>query len=209
MTKTRKKTIALACAGACALGWLTLSPWANSSAQGVVFPDPNANCPPSECGHVSPLIPMQSAEAVHMGLVWKKGSQHPKVLFHARFPEYTPNDMADPALTELAIARGALTTAGNQFNSSLRDVLHGFDPFLGLGQDRSADDSFQRLTYGGRASTVTASGWMPCTSQTAIAARLSPSNPQTRSHRPGRSPRVIGPWIANATVGGAGVPIEN
>src|SRR2546430_13979276 len=57
--------------------------------------------------------------------------------------------MADPALVALAIARGALTTAGNQFNSSLRDLLHGFDPFLGLGQNRSANDSFQRLTYGG------------------------------------------------------------
>ena len=31
----------------------------------------------------------------------------------------------------------------------MRDVLHGFDPFLGLGTNRSADDSFQRLTYGG------------------------------------------------------------
>jgi hypothetical protein len=103
----------------------------------------------SVCGEVSPLIPMQSTEAVHMGLVWKKGSQNPKILFHARFPEYVPNDMADPALTDLAISLNALTTPGNQFNSSLRDVLHGFDPFLGLGQDRSADDSFQRLTYGG------------------------------------------------------------
>jgi Domain of unknown function (DUF1929)/Kelch motif len=149
MMKTQKKKIALGCAGACALGWLTLTSWSGSSAQGVVFPDPNANCPPSECGHVSPLIPMQSVEAVHMGLVWKKNSQNPKILFHARFPEYAPNDMSDPALVDRAIERGALTTAGNQFNSSLRDVLHGFDPFLGLGQDRSADDSFQRLTYGG------------------------------------------------------------
>jgi hypothetical protein len=92
---------------------------------------------------------MQSAEAVHMGLVWKTDSQKPKILFHSRFPEYTPDDMADPALVDRAIALGALTTAGNQFNSSLRDVLHGFDPFLGLGTARSADDSFQRLTYGG------------------------------------------------------------
>ena len=97
----------------------------------ATFPDPNANCPPSECGQVSPLIPMQSAEAVHMGLVWKKNSQKPKILFHARFPEFTPNDMADPALIDLAIALGAFTT-GHQFNTSLRDVLHGFDPFLGL-----------------------------------------------------------------------------
>ena len=103
----------------------------------------------SVCGQVSPLIPMQSAEAVHMGLVWRRHSPTPKILFHSRFPEYTPNDVADPALVDRAIARGALTTAGNQFNSSLRDVLHGFDPFLGLGLNRSADDSFQRLTYGG------------------------------------------------------------
>ncbi len=31
----------------------------------------------SVCGEVSPLIPMQSTEAVHMGLVWKQGSQAP------------------------------------------------------------------------------------------------------------------------------------
>ena len=84
-----------------------------------------------------------------MGLVWKRNSTTPKILFHARFPEYTPNDIADPALIDLAIARGAFTTPGLQFNSSLRDVLHGFDPFLGLGQNRTADDSFQKLTYGG------------------------------------------------------------
>ena len=118
------------------------------SAQGG-FPDPNANCPHATCGEVSPFIPMQSTEAVHMGLVWKRNSATPKILFHARFPEYIPNDMADPALIDLAIARGAFTTPGLQFNSSLRDVLHGFDPFLGLGMNRTADDSFQRLTYGG------------------------------------------------------------
>jgi Domain of unknown function (DUF1929)/Kelch motif len=103
----------------------------------------------SVCGEVSPLIPMQSTEAVHMGLVWKKGSQQPKILFHSRFPEYTPNDVADPALIDMAIDLGAFVTPGLQFNSSLRDVLHGFDPFLGLGQDRSPDHSFQTLTYGG------------------------------------------------------------
>jgi len=124
-----------------------LGPRSAVSAQTI--PDPNANCPPAECGKVSPLIPMQSTEAVHMGLVWKNGSQRPKILFHSRFPEFAGTDMADPALTDRAISLGALTTAGNQFNSSLRDVLHGFDPFLGLGTDRTADDSFQRLTYGG------------------------------------------------------------
>jgi hypothetical protein len=120
----------------------------DASAQGG-FPDPNANCPRAECGEVSSFIPMQSVEAVHMGLVWKKNSQNPKILFHARFPEYSGTDMADPAITDLAISRGALTTAGDQFRASLRDVLHGFDPFLGLGMNRNADDSFQRLTYGG------------------------------------------------------------
>ena len=118
------------------------------TAQGT-FPDPNAGCPHATCGEVSPLIPMQSSEAVHMGLVWKRNSTTPKILFHARFPEYTPNDVADPALIDLAISRGAFSTPGLQFNSSLRDVLHGFDPFLGLGMARSPDDSFQRLTYGG------------------------------------------------------------
>src|SRR5262245_37890093 len=103
----------------------------------------------ARCGEVSPLIPMQSTEAVHMGLVWRRNSPTPKILFHARFPEYTANDVADPAIVDLAIMRGALTTPGLQFNSSLRDVLHGFDPFLGLGTARTADDSFQRLTYGG------------------------------------------------------------
>lgn len=137
--------------GAVLVGLLAVSLSGNGedvSAQGG-FPDPNVNCPRTTCGEVSPFIPMQSVEAVHMGLVWKRNSQQPKILFHARFPEYTVNDMADPALVDLAIQRGALTTAGNQFNSSLRDVIHGFDPFLGLGMNRSADDSFQRLTYGG------------------------------------------------------------
>src|SRR5262245_2943737 len=103
----------------------------------------------ARCGEVSPLIPMQRTESVHMGLVWRRNSPTPKILFHARFSEYTANDVADPAIVDLAIMRGAFTTPGLQFNSSLRDVLHGFDPFLGLGMARSADDSFQRLTYGG------------------------------------------------------------
>ena len=144
----KRQIVTFAAGGICALSWLALGLWSGASAQSS-FPDPNANCPPAECGRVSPFIPMQSAEAVHMGLVWKKDSEKPKILFHARFPQYIPNDMSDPALVDRAIARGAFTTAGNQFNSSLRDVLHGFDPFLGLGAARSADDSFQRLTYGG------------------------------------------------------------
>jgi hypothetical protein len=147
MRTVRRLAVALAGASAAALALHVLCP-ADLSAQST-FPDPNANCPPAECGQVSPLIPMQSVEAVHMGLVWKKNSQAPKILYHARFPEYTVNDMADPDLVDLAIAKGAFHTPGLQFNSSLRDVLHGFDPFLGLGTERMPDDSFQRLTYGG------------------------------------------------------------
>jgi hypothetical protein len=99
------------------------------------------------CGELSPLIPMQSTEAVHMGLVWKKRSPTPKLLFHARFPEYKPNDVADPAVVDAAIAAGALTDGqgNNDFNPSLRDVLH---PSFRDGSDPNAD-SFQRLTYGG------------------------------------------------------------
>jgi hypothetical protein len=147
MNKPKRRTIAYVAAGSCMLAWLFLGPLPGATAQ-ATLPDPNATCPPSECGRVSPLIPMQSAEAVHMGLVWKKDSQTPKILFHARFPQYAPDDISDPALIDMAIGLGAFTTAGNQFNTSLRDVLHGFDPFLGLGTNRSADDSFQRLTYG-------------------------------------------------------------
>jgi hypothetical protein len=149
MTKTLAGAIALACAGAS----LMLVPLQPISAQGG-FPDPNAGLAPDVFGKVSPLIPMQSTEAVHMGLVWKNGSESPKILYHARFPEYSGTDMADPALTDLAIEKGALTNSDRavsrrNFDSSLRDVLHGFDPFLALGMNRSADDSFQRLTYGG------------------------------------------------------------
>ncbi|MBA2301020.1 MAG: DUF1929 domain-containing protein [Acidobacteria bacterium] len=79
----------------------------------------------------------------------EKGLADSKILFHARFPQYVSNDVADPALIDMAIERGAFTTDGRQFDSSLRDVLHGFDPFLGLGMNRTPDDSFQRLTYGG------------------------------------------------------------
>ena len=148
ISRGRTLTLALTLAVLLAVAGLWMGPSTAVSAQGN-FPDPNANCPVAECGKVSPLIPMQSTEAVHMGLVWKRDSQRPKILFHSRFPEFSGVDMADPALTDLAIERGALTTAGNQFNTSLRDVLHGFDPFLGLGTNRDADDSFQRLTYGG------------------------------------------------------------
>jgi hypothetical protein len=99
----------------------------------------------ARCGELSPLIPMQSTEAVHMGLVWKRDSESPKLLFHSRFPEYTPDDVADPAQIDAAIAAGALLNGVNDFTPTLRDVLNpafrdGSNPFA---------DSFQRLTYGG------------------------------------------------------------
>jgi hypothetical protein len=102
-------------------------------------------CPRSVCGEVSPLIPMQSTEAVHMGLVWKRRSPTPKIMFHSRFPEYVPNDVADPRIVDAAIAAGALFNGQNDFNPSLRDVLH---PSFRDGTNPTAD-SFQRLTYGG------------------------------------------------------------
>src|SRR6267142_1674126 len=148
MKRSHEGLAKLAVGSALVLAGAGLVPAGPASAQGGA-PLCGTVRDPARCGEVSPLIPMQSTEAVHMGLVWQRNSATPKILFHARFPEYTPNDVADPALIDLAIQRGAFTTAGNQFNSSLRDVLHGFDPFLGLGTNRSADDSFQRLTYGG------------------------------------------------------------
>ena len=51
------KKIGFAARGVGALMWFTLALWSGASAQGV-FPDPNAGCPPSQCGQVSPLIPM-------------------------------------------------------------------------------------------------------------------------------------------------------
>src|SRR5262245_22297781 len=154
-----KQTLAWMAGAICIVTLLALGLWSGVSAQSS-FQDPNLTegCPDeaggtttskARCGAVSPFVPMQSAEAVHMGLVWKNGSERPKLLYHGRFPEYTPNEIADPALIDLAIGLGAFTTPGLQFTSSLRDVLHGFDPFLGLGTARSAGDSFQRLTYGG------------------------------------------------------------
>ena len=71
-------------AAACAMVWhLTDTP--RVSAQGVL-PDPNAGLDPAVFGKVSTFIPMQSVEAVHMGLVWKRNSNQPKILYHARFP---------------------------------------------------------------------------------------------------------------------------
>jgi hypothetical protein len=111
----------------------------------IGFAQTNEACPRSVCGEVSALIPMQSTEAVHMGLVWKRRAPAPKILFHSRFPEYTANDVADPTFVDAALAAGALFNGVNDFNPSLRDVLH---PSFRDGSKPTAD-SFQRLTYGG------------------------------------------------------------
>jgi hypothetical protein len=125
------------------LSMASMTFWSGLSAQ-TTFADPNT-CAPSECGKVSPLIPMQSGEAIHMGLVWKKNSETPKILFHARFPEYVPDDIADPTVIDALIAGGGLLNGTMDFQNSLRDVLH---PDFRDGSDLTAD-SFQRLTYGG------------------------------------------------------------
>ena len=149
----RRYVVATSCAGACAFAIVATGPSPHLSAQAAnAYPDPNAGLPKHIVGEVSPLIPMQSSEAVHMGLVWKKDSDRPKLLYHARFPEYTPNDVADPGVTDSVInaprgadGRNLMDNGANNFNIALRDVLH---PAFRSGTDPTAD-SFQRLTYGG------------------------------------------------------------
>jgi len=63
----------------------------------------------------------------------------------------------------------------------------------------------QRLAASWRrqsASTVTASGPIPPTSQNAISGVSALKIAQTRSQSPGRSSREIGPWIEKAVVFG-------
>jgi hypothetical protein len=77
----------------------------------------------------------------------------PKILYHARFPEYTPNDVADPAIVDAVLAAprdpgtglSLVDNGANDFNLALRDVLN---PRFRDGSNRTAD-AFQRLTYGG------------------------------------------------------------
>ena len=84
----RRQIVAWMVAAGCALALIAVGPPSRLSAQqaGNPFPDPNANLDPAVFGRVSPLIPMQSTEAVHLGLVWKRNSDDPKLLYHARFP---------------------------------------------------------------------------------------------------------------------------
>src|SRR3954471_9537027 len=93
------------------------------------------------CGDFEPLTPMHGAEGVHAGLIWKAGAAMPKILYWARFTDYTGIDVADPAVIQAKIDAGALTDKKNvnDFNASLRggDVPGG------------AADSFKRLVYGG------------------------------------------------------------
>ena len=99
-------------AAACAMAWHLTGSTPPVSAQ-AGLPDPNAGLDPAVFGKVSPFIPMQSVEAVHMGLVWKRNSDQPKILYHARFPEYVVNDIADPALTDLAIREWRVDDGGH------------------------------------------------------------------------------------------------
>src|SRR5918993_4564913 len=148
----RRSVLACLVGPVCAALWFAADHQSQLSAQqGSPFPDPNS-CNPAVCGKTSPLIPMQSSEAVHMGLVWKRDSNTPKLLYHARFPEYVPNDVADPAMTDAVIntprdANGVslMDNGVIDFNRALRDVLH---PSFRNGTNPTAD-SFQRLTYGG------------------------------------------------------------
>jgi hypothetical protein len=150
----RRDSLAYATVGVCAFIWFAMSfvPGTSVHSAPSSFPDPNT-CDPAACGQTSALIPMQSTEAVHMGLVWKKHSATPKILYHARFPEYTPNDVADPSIVDAALRAPRDPSTGlslvdngsNDFNPALRDVLN---PRFRDGTDPTAD-VFQRLTYGG------------------------------------------------------------
>jgi len=91
----------------------------------------------ASCGELQPLTPMQSAEGVHAGLVWKTGAESPKLLFHARFPEFMGKDIADPDAIDAAIAAGKL------FNGI------GAPPNDGNDFDFSLRNSFKQLVYGG------------------------------------------------------------
>ena len=82
---------------------------------------------------------------------------------------------------------------------------------------RSSSDAFCRRTVQpcrrapswscASASTVTASGAIPATSQYATSAPLEARSAQTRSQSPGRSARPIGPQTANVMVRGSVVAI--
>src|SRR5262249_31480623 len=89
------------------------------------------------CRELQPLTPMQSAEGVHAGLVWKKGAESPKLIFHARFPEFMGKDIADPDAIDAAIAAGKL------FNGI------GSEPNDGNEFDFTLRNSFKQLVYGG------------------------------------------------------------
>lgn len=67
----RRHVAAWTIAATCALVWHLAEISPRVAAQSG-FRDPNATLDPAEFGRVSPFIPMQSVEAVHMGLVWKR-----------------------------------------------------------------------------------------------------------------------------------------
>ena len=85
----RKRIFASAIAAACAGAGLMLGAHRPVAAQNGG--DPNAGLDPAEFGMVSPLIPMQSTEAVHMGLVWKKNSQRTESALSLEVPR-VPRD---------------------------------------------------------------------------------------------------------------------
>ena len=92
------------------------------------------NCPPSECGRLHPSS-RADREACHWALC-EEASQRPR-LFHARFPSMSPTMCPIALMTCHRIMR--IRDGRTQFDASLRDVLHGFDPFP-VRVDRSADD---------------------------------------------------------------------
>lgn len=156
----RRHILAWAITATCAVVLHLVGVSTRVAAQSTAIPDPNAGLDRSVFGEVSPLIPMQSSEAVHMGLLWRKGPTRRRFSIPPGFRSIaastwptrrSPISPFQKALTNSTFPTAAqpLGVSRNNFNTALRDVLHGFDPFVGLGLDRNPDDSFQRLTYGG------------------------------------------------------------
>jgi hypothetical protein len=100
----------------------------------------HTNTDPRLYGKVGPVLPMH-AMSVHNTLVWKTNEETPKMLMFHRHSGYTADEMANPDVINFIIQNKnpgpgantnltALSSAGNQFNSSLRR-------------------SFNQLCYGG------------------------------------------------------------
>ena len=122
------------------------SPGPESAANGQ-SPEPWSR---AACGEVSPLIPMQGAEADHMGLVWKKNSAVPQ----DPLPRAVPRIHRQRRLRPGARRPGDQPRCLHDQRAAAQLVLEGrLARLRPLPRPRhralSRRASFQRLTYGG------------------------------------------------------------